>query len=549
MRNHARAALAAWHARAVRAHRLRAAAATVARAHQWRLTHTGWTMWTAVQQLARRKCQLAASRWFRVSATSALYQWQGFATDSLRLRSWEAFVVERWRRRALALALSAWCSLVHTLAAARNSVHAEVARQAAATVSACFRAWLQKAAHIAASCRLVRVACQGWNAERLVMAFQEMAQAASRRRQMLAAVAAVADARRTALALDRWRRRVRAERQTRTLDAWRQWARTERDAAAKCAAGKLAHRAWASWREAAAQAQRRAVTAMATATRRKRALVAGAWRAATKWAVQRRVEAVRAAAPLARRVQLRRYVVSWRSSAAAAAALWRATAVVAASRRVAHTFYRWRLHTARTVHAALMLRRATTHRGNLLLTRACQHWTSWAARAAAETSLRRGALGRMATRRAALALAAWSELAIELRPLWRCSHRFGGGGLSSSGGGFPLVSGRHVTQKQPIRGTIGREAKVTISASATSWSQTSSAFAASAAGDRAASHVGPGVRAAARARVKQFVDGGWYRRVDYGIEATLAKCHSSIGLSRQAVTLRYGKIWEMVLLR
>ena len=62
---------------------------------QWRRRNVtpAWHRWVALHQSAMDKHELAAARWFRVSAASALHQWRGFATDSLRLRSWEAFVV------------------------------------------------------------------------------------------------------------------------------------------------------------------------------------------------------------------------------------------------------------------------------------------------------------------------------------------------------------------------------------------------------------------------------------------------------------------------
>jgi hypothetical protein len=149
-----------------------------------------------------------------------------------------------------------------------------------------------------------------------------------------------------------------------------------------------------------------------TAARHKRALVAGAWRAAARSAVRRRDAAVRAAAPISRKVQLRRRVFSWCSGAAAAVArrerLPHVAAAFAATALASRALHRWRLRAALAVHAALMLRRALHHRRiNVVLPAAYTAWVTWTKEAAAKTQARRRAFGKMAMRRAALALAAW----------------------------------------------------------------------------------------------------------------------------------------------
>ena len=115
---------------------------------QWRrrILYPAWHRWLALYQSAMDKEDVAAHRWFRVSATSALHQWRANATDSLRLRSWEAFVVE-WRgRRLKSLSMDWWRRVSSTLVAGRKIADDRFARRAAETVDASFRAWVHRAA-------------------------------------------------------------------------------------------------------------------------------------------------------------------------------------------------------------------------------------------------------------------------------------------------------------------------------------------------------------------------------------------------------------------
>ena len=255
-----------------------------------------FTQWRVYAAEERTKGEEAATRWFRVCAGSMLQQWRRFAADTRREREWLEFADSGWRRKVLSRSLGNWARFADAAIAAGEEAEARATARMARIVEAAFAEWRRRAAHIAASYELVRLACLQWRHERASAAFRTLVDAGKSHRALLDAVGADADVAHVARRFATWKEAVAAAlaEYGPAMDAMLAFVRRVR-----------LRRTMRAFRAHAAESRDVAADRFDVMTRRKRARVYDAWWHVTAATARFNAGALAKSAGMRRRFQTR----------------------------------------------------------------------------------------------------------------------------------------------------------------------------------------------------------------------------------------------------
>ena len=369
-----------------------------------------FTTWRAYAAEERTKGEEAADRWFRVCAGSMLQQWRRFAADTRREREWIEFADSGWRRKTLSRALGNWARFTDAAIAAEEEAEARATARMARIVEAAFAEWRRRAAHIAASYELVRLACVQWRHERASAAFRTFVDAGKSHRALLDAVGADADVAHVARRFASWKEAVAAAlaEYGPAMDAMLAFVRRVR-----------LRRTMRAFRAHAADSRDVAADRFDVMTRRKRARVYDAWWHVTAATARFNAGALAKSAGTRLRFQTRtamlKLVGATTSQRERRDALHVRAEGMDARGRCVRTMVVWSANARDVVRARNQWKAAVRHRDVKIL----RAWVEWRRQIRVTFAERKRTSGRNAMRRVAITFAVWYEFMREMRSLRR----------------------------------------------------------------------------------------------------------------------------------
>lgn len=378
--------------------------------HRRRNLLPAFKTWRVFTSEERTKGEEAATRWFRVCAGSMLQQWRRFAADTRREREWLEFADSGWRRKTLRRSLGNWARFADAAIAAAEEAEARASARMARIVDAAFAEWRRRAAHIAASYELVRLACLQWRHERTSAAFRVLVDAGKSHRALLDAVGADADVAHVARRFAAWKEAVAA--------ALAEYG-PAMDAMLACVLRVRLARTMRAFRAHAAESRDIAADRSAVMTRRKRARVYDAWWHVTAATARFNAGALAQSAGMRRRFQTRLAMRKLLGATTAQRGHRDAIHVRAegmdARARCSRTMVLWSANARDVIHARNQWMAAVHHRDVKIL----RAWAEWRREIRVTFAERKRTSGRNAMRRVAITFAVWYEFMREMRSLRR----------------------------------------------------------------------------------------------------------------------------------
>ena len=369
-----------------------------------------FTQWRVYAAEERTKGEEAATRWFRVCAGSMLQQWRRFAADTRREREWLEFADSGWRRKVLSRSLGNWARFADAAIAAGEEAEARATARMARITRAAFAEWRRRAAHIAASYELVRLACLQWRHERASAAFRTLVDAGKSHRALLDAVGADADVAHVARRFATWKNAVAVAlaEYGPAMDAMLAFVRRVR-----------LRRTMRAFRAHFVESRDIAADRFDVMTRRKRARVYDAWWHVTAATARFNAGALAKSAPMRRRFQTRTAMLKLLRSTTAQRGHRDALHVRAegmdARGRCVRTMVLWSANARDVVRARNQWMAAVRHRDVKIL----RAWVEWRRDIRVTFAERKRTSGRNAMRRVAITFAVWYEFMREMRSLRR----------------------------------------------------------------------------------------------------------------------------------
>ena len=399
-----------WRDKVTCARSVRASVAFALEQYRRRGLLPAWHRWAEHAAEERSKGEEATARWFRVCAGSMLQQWRRFALHTRREREWLEFVDNRWRRAVLERALGNWAKFTDAAMVASETADARYEARIQRTFEVAFVAWRKRAAHIAASYELVRLACLQWRHERASAAFRTFVDAGKEHRSLLDAVGEAADARHRARRFVEWKAVVTAElaKYQPAMDAMLVFVRRMRL--------RRTMRAFTAHAQTSRDIARDRANVM---VRRKRARLYDAWWHVTAAKAKFNVEALAKSFGTRHRFQSRLGLLKLSNAATEQRrdrdALHARAEDMDARGRCSRAINVWSGNARDIIRARNQWNAAVHHRNLKILTA----WVEWRRQIRVTFAERKRTSGRNAMRRVAITFAVWYEFTREMRSLRR----------------------------------------------------------------------------------------------------------------------------------